>query len=222
MKKNYLIVFVFFLVFILGYFFDLLVCFVLNVVSKESLSASATAFSTALLSLFALITMLYNRNFYEIKRREKAIDLLKDWNYNLDSKNSLSRALAEQLNKEQLRKLLKSKEFSIIDNEQKNLLKNIFNRRYKGTDKVDSKISAILRWELIKYLNKLENICAAWYYHVADRDLIEAEFKYMFEQDNTALKIVREICTDSFPCIDLFEEAMRDKLKLKMKEKNKL
>lgn len=104
MKKNYLIVFVFFLVFILGYFFDLLVCFVLNVVSKESLSASVTAFSTALLSLFALITMLYNRNFYEIKRREKAIDLLKDWNYNLDAKNSLSRKFAEELNEEELKK----------------------------------------------------------------------------------------------------------------------
>ena len=221
MKKNYLIVFVFFLVFILGYFFDLLVCFVLNVVSKESLSASVTAFSTALLSLFALITMLYNRNFYEIKRREKAIDLLKDWNYNLDAKNSLSRKFAEELNEEELKKILKEKDFTIKDKDNIEILKNIF-EEYNGEETVNNKISALLRWELIKYLNKLENICSAWYYHVVDKELIESEFRYLFQNGNAALKKVREIEEDSFPCIDLFEKTMKDRFKLKIEEKNKL
>lgn len=213
MKSIQIIAYLFFFVF--GF------CICLLYLSKI-LSDWVTACSTFILAFSILITILNNRDFYEIKRREKTIDLMKDWNYNLDAKNSLSRKFAEQLSEEELKKILKEKEFIIKDSDNIEILKNIFEEYVDKNGIVNNKISALLRWELIKYLNKLENICSAWYYHVVDRKLIESEFIYLFQHGNTALKKVREIEEDSFPCIDLFEKTMKDRFKLKIEEKNKL
>ena len=98
MKSIQIIAYLFFFVF--GF------CICLLYLSKIS-SDWVTACSTFILAFSILITILNNRDFYEIKRREKTIDLMKDWNYNLDAKNSLSRKFAEQLSEEELKKNIK-------------------------------------------------------------------------------------------------------------------
>ena len=43
----------------------------------------------------------------------------------------------------------------------------------------------------------------------------------MFEDENTALKNVRELFTNDYPCIDEFDEAMKKKVNPKISEKDK-
>lgn len=69
---------------------------------------------------------------------------------------------------------------------------------------------------MISYLNALENVVAAWKYNIVDRNLIEAEFKYMFDHKGGALKKFREIMIDAYPCIDLFELEMKSKYTAKI------
>lgn len=96
------------------------------------------------------------------------------------------------------------------------------NKKEKVSDNGKSEIyvtaqqATEIRWQAISYLNALENVVASWKYNIVDRELIEAEFKYMFDHKGGALKKFREIMVDAYPCIDLFELEMQDKYKAKI------
>lgn len=167
---------------------------------------------------------------YEIKRREKAVDIIMYWHEHLDEKNSLSRKFAETLDKKALKNIIDKKDFMIEDDStNREYLKSIFNiddnkiNSFKkdGHILINSSFSTKLRWQLIEYLNLLEGVVSAWKYKVVDEELIEAEFKYMFKDENTALKSVRELFTNDYPCIDEFEETMKKKVNPKIPEKDK-
>ena len=152
------------------------------------------------------------------------------WHEHLDEKNSLSRKFAETLSKDDLKHITKKEELFLDETEQnKEYLKSIFNIDDSTVSKLkknnhlclSSSYSTKLRWQLIEYLNLLEGVLSAWYYKVADEKLIEAEFKYMFEDENSALKDVRELFKNDYPCIDKFEEKMKEKTSVDLPEKDK-
>ena len=158
---------------------------------------------------------------YERSRREKGIEILQHWFSNLDKNNSTARKLAEGLSEEIL--------LSIWHCESCIIPATKINRKYldvlfpekdikKSGIRIDAHQATEIRWQLISYLNVLENVVAAWKYNIVDRDLIEAEFKYMFDHKGGALKKFRELLVDAYPCIDLFELEMKNKYTAKISE----
>lgn len=160
-------------------------------------------------------------NDYERSRREKAVDILMQWHTNLDKTNSTARKFAETLSDENLQTISDGEQFEIPDTEKnRTYISILFKKKNTNEDKNKTNSSEVkdkqnilitaaqsteIRWKLITYLNILENVVSAWKYNIVDRNLIEAEFKYMFDHKDGALKRFREIQVDAYPCIDLFE-----------------
>lgn len=202
-------------------------------ISPEWITAIASLISSV--SVILIIIQIYiskkqKSDEYEIKRREKAVDIIMYWHEHLDERNCLSRKFAETLDKKTLKNIIDKKDFMIDDDSSnREYIKSIFNiddEKINSLKKdnhiyIDSSFSTKLRWQLIEYLNLLEGVVSAWKYKVVDEELIEAEFKYMFEDENTALKNVRELFTNDYPCIDEFDEAMKKKVNPKISEKDK-
>lgn len=171
-------------------------------------------------------------NDYERSRREKAVDILMQWHTNLDKTNSTARKFAETLSDENLQAISDGEEFEIPDTaknrayisilfEKQNT--NINKDKNENSEEINKQTILItaaqsteIRWKLISYLNILENVVAAWKYNIVDRDLIEAEFKYMFDHKDAVIKRFREIQVDAYPCIDLFELEMKNKYTAKI------
>ncbi|WP_316674874.1 hypothetical protein [uncultured Tolumonas sp.] len=197
---------------------------------------SAIASSITTISLVFIILQVYlqkkqTAQDHERSRREKAVDLLQCWFKELDQKSSLARKFAETLSEEVLRSVVNNEEFYVDDNNSnKETISAIFELEIdKVNEKIENghilierKYSLQLRWQLITYLNMLESIVSAYVYNVADRELIESEFKYLFAHNNGALRKFRSIVHGSYPCIDIFEQKMIEKNKNKLNEKFKL
>ena len=167
-------------------------------------------------------------NDYERSRREKAVDILMQWHSKLDKTNSAARKFAETLSDENLQSISNGEKFEIPDTEKnRTYISVLFEKQNTNEEKNKTNSSEVkdkqnilitaaqsteIRWKLITYLNILENVVSAWKYNIVDRDLIEAEFKYMFDHKDGALKRFREIQVDAYPCIDLFELEMKNKI----------
>lgn len=166
-------------------------------------------------------------NDYERSRREKAVDILMQWHSKLDKTNSAARKFAETLSDENLQSISNGEKFEIPDTEKnRTYISVLFEKQNTNEEKNKTNSSEVkdkqnilitaaqsteIRWKLITYLNILENVVSAWKYNIVDRNLIEAEFKYMFDHKDGALKRFREIQVDAYPCIDLFELEMKNK-----------
>ncbi len=64
----------------------------------------------------------------------------------------------------------------------------------------------VWRWEVVCYLNMLESILSAWHHGIADKKIIEEEFKYLIDpKDNHGLlPKFRKVAGDSYPAITAF------------------
>lgn len=212
-----------------------------------------TSIATAILAIVAVYTaqvaikqikilVKQTKDDHERSRREKAVDLLFLWTKNLDEYSSRARKFAENLSEENLKSIYSGEGFS-FPKKYKEQYESCFSEgSQKGKERdektptktveekdvidVDAKNSAYIRWRLIKYLNLLESILSAWAYKIADEDLIENQFSYLFETEGSskALKKFREIAggVNSYPSIELFEREMQKRKEEKLKEKYKL
>lgn len=122
---------------------------------------------------------------HERSRREKGVDILNHWFSTLDKNNSTARKLAENLSEDNLLAIWHCEEFEMLYTSKKIAIFHCFIWRVEKQKKENIHVSAQqateIRWQLISYLNALENVVAAWKYNIVDRRLIEAEFKYMFD-----------------------------------------
>lgn len=191
----------------------------------------ATILSSAAIFIYMLQLLLQRKSIkddHERSRREKGVDILHNWFSTLDKNNSTARKLAENLSEENLLSIYHCEGFTLPYSEKNaqycivlfgkdnsDLDKSITN---KEDISISSQQATEIRWQLISYLNDLENVVVAWKYNIVDRNLIEAEFKYMFDHKGGALKKFREIMVDAYPCIDLFELKMKDKYTAKICE----
>lgn len=171
-------------------------------------------------------------NDYERSRREKAVDILMQWHSKLDKTNSAARKFAETLSDENLQSISNGEKFEIPDTDKnRTYISVLFEKQNTNEEKNKTNSSEVkdkqnilitaaqsteIRWKLITYLNILENVVSAWKYNIVDRNLIEAEFKYMFDHKDGALKRFREIQVDAYPCRDLFELEMKNKYTAKI------
>jgi len=68
--------------------------------------------------------------------------------------------------------------------------------------------SSSLRWEIINYLNALEVVFSAWNNNIADREMLEEQFRDLVspEKDVYLLKNFRKAAGGpaTFPCIEEF------------------
>lgn len=185
----------------------------------------ATIFSSIAVFIYAWQLIIQKKALkedHERSRREKGVDILNHWFSTLDKNNSTARKLAESLSEENLLSIYHCEEFEIpATPKNKQYFSALFeenNKKYKGSIHISAQQSSEIRWQLISYLNALENVVAAWKYNIVDRKLVEAEFKYMFDHKGGALKKFREIMIDAYPCIDLFELEMKNKYTAKITE----
>lgn len=83
-----------------------------------------------------------------------------------------------------------------------------------------------IRSYIMDYLNLLESILVAWYYHVADRQMIEDQFEYLATADNgmDVLSKFRQAIdgNNCFPCIERFCLNIIEKKRKKLVEQEEI
>jgi hypothetical protein len=71
-----------------------------------------------------------------------------------------------------------------------------------------------IRWNVVTYLDMLEALTSAWWHHVADRRMIEEQFRFLVDktQQYTLLKDLREAAggTRAFPSLDAFVKRLEE------------
>jgi hypothetical protein len=183
--------------------------------------ATALSIGIVLLQVFLLKKQIHDD--HERSRREKAVDLMLGWSRQLDRKSSITRKFAELLSEENLRCIFNQESFSLPGMPEKNekLLAACLGledekaklQTVNGQIVVSESQSGMIRWQLISYLNSLESVISAWACNVADREIIQNEFEYLFSSDGSgqALAKFRVIAggSASYPYIELFEIEMK-------------
>lgn len=150
---------------------------------------------------------------HERSRREKSVDILMEWSRNLKKEGSLARRIIECLNEEQCRDVFNQQELK-INRKHEALLVQLFGKDIDGLNEGGDKIqlteaqSTELRWHAISYLNTLEFTLVAWQYSVVDKQIIEAQFSYLFRpaDGHEVLKHFRKAAggENSYPAIEIF------------------
>jgi hypothetical protein len=179
-------------------------CELLEIV-KNSLIVSA--FIVGLIKLSLSWKTFWKSN--DISRRKVALDSIREWTRNLTKNGSIARKIVETFNEEQC-KLLKNEEEIKIDSKLSKSLKIYFNEDMKtenGFCIINEGQSSVLRWEIITYLNSLETVLTSWRHSISDREIIEEQFSYLYnEQENhtTLEKFRRVIGIHTYPSIQEF------------------
>ncbi len=196
-------------------------------ISPEQISAIASCIS-ALAACIALAGIFYMyktlKADHERSRRITSVEMLHIWHERLSRKASISRKLVEQFSFEQAKAVLKQEKITL----EKNLKESFFSIFPEAADDmhhaieenetnfvVPEKYSALLRWELVSYLNTLETVLSAWNHKVADREMIEEQFEYFVspEDNHYMLQEFRRAAGGAkhYPCIEVFVEHLKNK-----------
>lgn len=158
---------------------------------------------------------------HERSRREKSIEILMAWSKNLKKEGSIARRIIECLNEEQCREIFNQQAVK-ISRKNENLVRQLFKKEdLIDIDAAASEISLTeaqsteLRWHAITYLNTLEFSLVAWQYAVVDKDIIEAQFQYLFRpaDGHEVLKYFRKAAGggNSYPAIEIFTAHVSEK-----------
>jgi hypothetical protein len=181
---------------------------------------------------------------HERSRREKAIDLLFEWARTPDEAGSDARRFCQKLSLDQIKHLYAFKEVIdespqtlMVDAKYRVLLNRATSRLHKasndGTTAAKSRLESItltqeellhIRWNLIGYFNLIEAILSAWIHETANKSMIEKEFKFLYENEETVSLIMnfREASDDSCHALAIFTEEMHQQVVTKRQEEEKL
>lgn len=149
-------------------------------------------------------------------RRENAIRLYADWAKNLDRRATAARKFAQELGEQENKCIFQSDEFEIDASHAGRLAAALAE---KAPEAVDGKIkltvehSSEIRWQLVTYLNNLEAVLSAWHHHVADRALIEEQYRFLTADSNYIAEKFRKIAggAKTYPAIYSFVDYMKKK-----------
>lgn len=165
---------------------------------------------------------------HDRSRRIASLNILQFWTNTLNQKSSIARNLVESFSNSQCQDLNNQRSFNVDSN------KNDLLIEYFGKGNVDIKNniitlnegqSSILRWEIISYLNQLETVMVAWRHNIADRDILEEEFNYLYnpQKGHSLIENFRTATgIDSYPGIKEFIENLKDKSSKNSKGKEKI
>lgn len=148
--------------------------------------ASILAAGASVLSLIGLGVVWWQVKVnHDRARREKAIELMQFFIMGKGEKSGLLlQTFADRLSKSECEFILNGTEVA-VDDSLKDLLLNLLDKDIEdpkleesnGKIRLTLKEIIVIRKHIGRYLNVLETVAAAWYYHVADREIIENEFK---------------------------------------------
>ena len=148
-------------------------------------------------------------------RRKFAIDLI--WKFvNIHEKESKpSRGFVNKLDPGQITDLMNCRGFKIGYHLRESAI-SALNSEFTKIDEILPNINGqdiyldevyvrFIRNSITRYLNRLETIMSSWRHEVADREIIEEEFKYMgANEEHSMTKLRQHIGFESFPAIDDF------------------
>jgi hypothetical protein len=185
-----------------------------------------TAVMTTVIAISVFIAWRQLRADHERSRRERAIELILEWAMSLNPKASISRKFVETLNEEQSLSLSKQESFN-VEEKYKTLLSGCLEECEDSFKSESGRITLThrqitsIRWEVISYLNKLEAILSAWRHNVADKDIIEEQFKYLIrpEDGHELLPNFLKVVGNYYPAISEFARHLKDTTTKKGKEK---
>lgn len=151
---------------------------------------------------------------HERSRRERSVDILIEWSKNLKKEGSLARKIIECLTEEQCREVFNQQEVK-INKKHEALLVQLFGDKISTADQqsidtitLSGAQTTELRWHVISYLNCLEFTLVAWQYSVVDKEIIEAQFSYLFRpaEGHEILKHFRKAAggENAYPAIEIF------------------
>lgn len=164
---------------------------------------------------------------HDRSRRLSALDMIKFWTKSLTQKSSLARKLVESFSDDQCQSLSNQNSFNIDSNKKDLLIEYFGKENITESDnliKLNEGQSSILRWEIISYLNQLETVLIAWRHNIADKEILEEEFNYLYkpEKGHTLIEKFR-IATgiDSYPGIKEFVDSLKKQAEKKTKKGKK-
>jgi hypothetical protein len=165
-------------------------------------------------------------------RRQLAMEMCSRWSGSTSPETSSVTRLVEQMTPGQCESLANLGKLS-IGVQHKALLVNILELRFpdietkleplrKGdTYEIEGRYLLHIRHIAVRYLNMLESILLSWTMAIADQQIIENEFSYLFDEkhNRTAMEELRtKIGIEAFPAIDQFTAALRERNKRGLKE----
>ena len=153
---------------------------------------------------------------HERSRRENAINVVRQWTETLNKSLPAARKFVQQLSKADCKKLLDRESFE-VNGKYKSLLKHALHDVIDDEKELDPIGDKIMLSEkhlsellvlVVHHLNTLEVALLSWMNGVADRDIIEHEFKYLirFDDGHYILENLREVMAGKakYPAIDSF------------------
>jgi hypothetical protein len=156
---------------------------------------------------------------HERSRRERACELVLEWSKSLRQGSSLARKLVETFTEEQARKLHKSEALE-IEGDKYEIIKACLEEstdtarieQANGKVKLNGRQSSILRWHIVCYLNTLESILMARRHGVADRKMINEQFRYLVSptEGHSILRNYRQASggANVYPAIEEFVQEL--------------
>lgn len=178
-----------------------------------------TAIASTIAALSIFILWLQLRSDHERSRREKAVYLMEFYN-NLNRPNTASMFwFVEQLSNEQCESLWRREEFYIDERFEDDVKDCLFEYSEdvelvveNNSIKLKRNQVAIIRNLVVSYLNQLETVASAWRNNIADKEILEEEFRDIFlpKPNKSVLDTLRSV-TGIYPSIHLIVDELKQK-----------
>jgi hypothetical protein len=193
-------------------------------ITADWVTAISTAVSTTAILLIGAQTLLLRKQIredHERSRRDRAVDLILQWTERLQLETSSARKLVEALSEQQCISLSNIEPLD-IPVKLKSLVETCLAlsstdqpKEENGVIRLQEKHVAVIRWQVVQYLNTLEAITAAWRHNVADREVLVEQFGYLVDSTKgySALEKFRVAAggRDVFPAIADFAEKLKER-----------
>lgn len=183
-----------------------------------AIASVISALSIVFVGIQTKLLLKQIRSDHERSRRERAVEIIREWSNGIQRESSAARKFVETLDEMQIKALVNIKPFAVERNAEL-FLKACVGDEHKGVKFEENKISldtgavSLVRWYVMRYLNGLECVMVAWRHNAADQEIIKEEFSYLFKQIPGDLVNLRKECDSlhSFPALEEFIETYRDK-----------
>lgn len=180
----------------------------------EWITAIATVVTSA--SVFFLWRQIVDD--HDRTRRDNAIKLTFEWAKQLHRSGSLARKLVETFTFEQALRLASQESLS-VELSKKDMVIGCLSKPLSSVLTEDSTQVVLnvehvseLRWQIISYLNTLEAILCSYRHGMADKSILEEQFRYLVspEQGHYILREFRKAVggAKSYPAIQNFVEVI--------------
>lgn len=167
---------------------------------------------------------------YDCRRREQTVQLVGRWSENLHPNINRIKRVAEKLSSDQCRKIYNEEEFHASKEIYREIVKalglkeNLQNTNGECT--VSAELSSMMHYELVFYLNQLETVLISWQHHIADDEIIEAQFSFLLDdrEGKTILENFRRASGSekTYPAIEMFSQYLKKEREKSLNRKAEL